>query len=192
MNLARAVFGSFPGGLAVVALVTCAIFTAFTGASGVTIVALGGLLYPILLNRKVSGEIYPRSHHHVRQPGICCFLPVFPLILYALISATISMDKLFAAGMLPGLLLLVALSTYCRLSGEQAQGRPGIRFTGPLFGGRCGPLIWEIPLPVIVIGGIYTGTFTATEAAAVTAFYVLHRRSVHSQGPETFSVTFRG
>ncbi len=170
VDLARALFGSIPGGLAIVVLVTCAMFTAFTGASGVTIVALGGLLYPMLL-----GEKYPEkfSLGLVTTSGSLglLFPPSLPIILYALVT-TISVDKLFAAGILPGILLVVALGSYSVWQ--------GIRFKVPRYPFHWSEVarsfratIWEIPLPVVIIGGIYSGIFTATEAAAVTAFYVL-------------------
>ncbi|MGA9118369.1 MAG: TRAP transporter large permease [Bacteroidota bacterium] len=169
VNLARALFGWMPGGLAIVVLVTCALFTAFTGASGVTIVALGGLLYPMLI-----GEQYPEkfSLGLVTTSGSLglLFPPSLPIILYALVTA-ISVDKLFAAGILPGIFLVVALSAYSVWQGVKFKvPRQAFRWREAA---RCArATIWELPLPVIVVGGIYSGIFTATEAAAVTAFYV--------------------
>ena len=170
VDLARALFGSFPGGLAVVALVTCAIFTAFTGASGVTIVALGGLLFPILMNEKYPERFTLGLITTSGSLGLL-FPPSLPLILYALI-ATISVDKLFAAGIVPGLILLMALSTYAILQGIKLKV-PRHPFHWATVWRTARAAIWEIPLPVLVIGGIYSGTFTATEAAAVTASYIL-------------------
>ncbi len=170
VNLARALFGSIPGGLAIVVLLTCAMFTAFTGASGVTIVAIGGLLYPMLL-----GEKYPEkfSLGLVTTSGSLglLFPPSLPIILYALVT-TISVDKLFAAGILPGILLVVALGSYSVWQGIRHNvPRQKFEFREAVRSFRAA--IWELPLPVLIIGGIYSGFFTATEAAAVTAFYVL-------------------
>ncbi|MER3523525.1 MAG: C4-dicarboxylate ABC transporter [Ignavibacteria bacterium] len=169
VNLARAFFGSFSGGLAVVALVTCAIFTAFTGASGVTIVALGGLLFPILLK-----EQYPEkfSLGLITTSGSLglLFPPSLPLILYS-VTSKLSIDQLFAAGLIPGLLLVVILSAYGVRQGKKARV-PKTLFAWANVISAVRDAAWEIPLPFIVIGGIYSGTFTATEAAAVTAFYV--------------------
>jgi C4-dicarboxylate transporter, DctM subunit len=170
VNLARALFGSIPGGLAVVALVTCAIFTAFTGASGVTIVALGGLLYPILLNEKYPDKFALGLITTSGSLGLL-FPPSLPLILYALI-ATLSVDKLFAAGIVPGFFLLIALSTYAIMQGRKLK-IPRHPFHWATVWTTLRAAAWEIPLPVVVVGGIYTGIFTATEAAAVTAFYVV-------------------
>jgi C4-dicarboxylate transporter DctM subunit len=169
VNLARAFFGFMPGGLAVVALVSCALFTAFTGASGVTIVALGGLLYPVLLK-----EQYPErfSLGLVTTSGSLglLFPPSLPIILYALV-AKISIDKLFAAGILPGVLLVMALSLYGVYKGKK-QHVPRTPFSWARAWQAMKAAAWEIPLPILIVGGIYSGLFTATEAAAVTAFYV--------------------
>ena len=170
VNLTNALFGWMPGGLAIVSLMTCAFFTAFTGASGVTIVALGGLLYPVL--RK---EGYPEkfSLGLLTSSGSLglLFPPSLPIILYGFV-ANISIDKLFLAGIVPGTLLVVLLSLYSVRKGVSA-GIPRTTFNWRNAIRALRETAWELPLPFIIIGGIYTGAFTATEAAAVTAFYVL-------------------
>ncbi|MBD3288331.1 TRAP transporter large permease subunit [candidate division KSB1 bacterium] len=170
VNLANAMFGWMPGGLAIVSLMTCAFFTAFTGASGVTIVALGGLLYPIL--RK---DGYPEkfSLGLLTSSGSLglLFPPSLPIILYGLV-AQISIDQLFLAGIIPGFILIVLLSIFSARKGITANvPRTAFSWKNLLHSTR--EAIWEIPLPIIIVGGIYMGIFTATEAAAVTAFYVL-------------------
>ncbi len=169
VNLARAVFGSIPGGLGVVTLVTCALFTAFTGASGVTIIALGGLLYPILLKEQYPERFALGLVTTSGSLGLL-FPPSLPLILYSVV-ATISVDKLFAAGIVPGLILVVVLAAFAIQRGA-AFHVPRTPFRWPAVRSAARAAVWELPLPVVVIGGIYSGTFTATEAAAVTAFYV--------------------
>lgn len=170
VNLSRALFGWLPGGLAIVVLVTCAFFTAFTGASGVTIVAIGGLLYPML--RK---EGYPEkfSLGLITSSGSLglLFPPSLPIILYAVV-AKISIDQLFLAGIIPGFLLIILLAIYSTQKGTKAAV-PIIRFNWSNLWQALKAAIWEIPLPFIIIGGIYGGLFTATEAAAITAFYAL-------------------
>ena len=170
VNLARACFGWMPGGLAVVALVACAGFTAFTGASGVTIIALGGLLYPILIR-----ENYPErfSLGLVTTGGSLgvLFAPSLPLILYGLVART-SIDKLFIAGLLPGILLVVMLSAYSMHMGHRASV-VRVPFRWEALGRAAREAAFEIPLPFVILGGIYGGFFTVTEAAAITAFYVL-------------------
>jgi tripartite ATP-independent transporter DctM subunit len=170
VNLARAFFGSFSGGLAMVALVTCAIFTAFTGASGVTIVALGGLLLPILLKEQYPEKLSLGLITTSGSLGLL-FPPSLPLILYALVGK-ISIDKLFTAGIVPGMFLVLILSAYGIQQGRKAKV-PTVPFSWANVQRAVKDAAWEIPLPIIIIGGIYSGAFTATEAASVTAFYVL-------------------
>lgn len=170
INLSRALLGSVPGGLPLVVLLTCAVFTAFTGASGVTIVALGGLLFPILLK-----ERYPESFALglITTSGSLglLFPPSLPLILYALV-AKMSVDKLFAAGIVPGVILIAALAMYGFRKGKKLQV-PKTPFDWKNVRTSLVAAAWEIPLPFLVIGGIYSGLFTASEAAAVTAVYVV-------------------
>ncbi len=168
--LSRAFFGWLPGGLGIVTLVSCAIFTAFTGASGVTIIALGGLLYPVLQN-----ENYPEKFNlgiltASGNLGLL-FPPSLPIILYGLVSET-SIDKLFIAGIIPGLLMVVLMSIYS--VGRMRKVNPTVEpFSVKKAWQATKNAAWEIPLPFIILVGIYGGFFTATEAAAVTAFYVL-------------------
>lgn len=170
VNLSRALFGWMPGGLAIVVLVTCVFFTAFTGASGVTIVAIGGLLYPMLRQ-----EGYPEkfSLGLITSSGSLglLFPPSLPIILYAVV-AKINVDQLFLAGIIPGFLLIILLSIYSTQKGIKSAV-PTTPFHWNNLWLALKEAFWEIPLPFIIIGGIYGGLFTATEAAAITAFYVL-------------------
>lgn len=170
VNLAQSFFGWMPGGLAIVVLLTCAFFTAFTGASGVTIVALGGLLFPILIQEKYSERFSLGLVTTSGSLGLL-FPPSLPIILYALVAEQ-SVDKLFVAGLIPGLLLIAVLSLYSVYSGKRTHV-PRIPFNINSALTSVKAAAWELPLPFIIIGGIYSGIFTATEAAAITAFYVL-------------------
>ena len=170
VNLAQALVGSIPGGLAVVSLVGCAVFTAFSGASGVTIIALGGLLFPILLKQGYPEKFSLGLLTTSGSLGLL-FPPSLPIILYGIV-AQISIDKLFVAGLVPGVLLVVVLGAYAMtVSFKSTVQRTSFKWKNVLH--RTRESAWELPLPLIVIGGIYSGKFTATEAAAVTAFYVL-------------------
>jgi len=169
VNLAQAFFGWIPGGLSIVVLITCAFFTAFTGASGVTIVALGGLLFPMLIK-----EHYPEkfSLGLVTASGSIglLFPPSLPIIVYGMV-AEVSIDKLFIAGVIPGILLISMLSVYSVRKGVQTKV-PRIPFVWSNVAKTVKEAAWEIPLPFIIVISIYGGFVTATEASAVTAFYV--------------------
>ena len=166
---AQALIGWMPGGLAIVVLASCAIFTAFTGGSGITIVALGGLVFPILLTEKYSEKFALGLVTTSGSLGLL-FPPSLPIILYGTV-AQVSIHQLFLAGIVPGILLVVVLAMYSLQQGVRSHiqrypfdaGRLWLAFKN---------VVWEIPLPFFIIGGIYGGYFTATEAAAVTAFYV--------------------
>ncbi len=170
VRLYRAMFGWLPGGLAIVSLIACAFFTAFTGASGVTIIALGGLLYPILIKEKYSEKFSLGLLTTGGSLGLL-FPPSLPLILYAIV-AKVNVDELFMAGLLPGILLVTILGIYSIREGAHEKVNREQLSLKELFAALKGAA-WIVPLPVIVVAGIYGGIFTASEAAAVTAVYVL-------------------
>ena len=170
VRLSEALVGWMPGGLAVFALAVCALFTAFTGASGITIIAMGALLYPALKQAR-----YPErfSLGLVTTGGSLglLFAPSLPLILYGVVSET-RIDSLFRAGVLPGLTMIVLLAAYC-LWVNRSERRPLSSFDWREVAGAVRAAGWELPLPIIVLGGIYSGYFAISEAAAVTALYVV-------------------
>ena len=170
LALAESLIGWLPGGLAIVALVSAGLFTAFTGASGVTIIALGGLLFPMLQRQKYPENFSLGLITCTGSLGLL-FPPSLPIILYGLVAG-ISIDDLFTAGALPGIILISLLAAYSAVVGWRS-GLESIPFSAKkaLKAAREG--FWEIPLPFLIIGGIYGGLFTATDAAAVMAFYVL-------------------
>ncbi|NIM18770.1 MAG: TRAP transporter large permease subunit [Candidatus Latescibacteria bacterium] len=169
-RLVRVSRAFFPGGLAVVALVSCAVFTAFTGASGVTIIAMGGLLFPSLLQEGYSKRFSLGLVTASGSLGLL-FPPSLPLILYGYVAA-VSVDKLFLAGLLPGILLVIVLSTYGLYKGK-TEGIQREPFSMRRILSASREAAWELPLPFIVLGGIYSGIITVMEAAALTALYAL-------------------
>ena len=169
LRFAEASLGWLPGGVAIVSLVICAFFTAFTGASGVTIIALGGLLFPILNNEGYSEKFSLGLITTSGSLGLL-FPPSLPIILYGLVT-NVDIEKLFIAGILPGIFLIVVLSLFSIKKGTAQLTRTKFD-TGELWAAFKG-CWWEVLLPIGVLYGIYSGKTTTTEAAAVTAFYIL-------------------
>ncbi|MGD2269884.1 MAG: TRAP transporter large permease subunit [Desulfobacterales bacterium] len=170
IRLSDAVLGWLPGGLSIIALVTCAVFTALTGATGLTIIALGGILLPAMLRGKYP-EVFSLGLLTTSGTLGLLFPPSLPLIIYAIV-AEVRIDHLFIAGILPGILLLILLSAFSVYKSILTQvPKTRYRTTEVLMALREGA--WEIPLPFIVLGGIYSGYFAVSEAAAITAIYVL-------------------
>ncbi|MBN2808091.1 MAG: TRAP transporter large permease subunit [Deltaproteobacteria bacterium] len=170
VKLSQSLLGWMPGGLAVVALLVCAIFTAFTGASGVTIFAVGGMLFPALLKDNYSERFTLGLLTSSGSLGLL-FPPSLPLILYGVISGA-RIDQLFLAGILPGVVMLLLLAGYCMRQGRGVKKGRQAEASEPLPA-ILREVLWELPLPVIVLGGIYGGFLVVGEAAAVTALYVL-------------------
>ncbi len=169
-NLADALLGWMPGGVAIVSLVTCALFTCFTGASGITIIAIGGLIYPILKSQKYSENFSLGLITSSGSLGLL-FPPSLPLILYGIV-ASVSIDKLFIAGIIPGIFIIILLSLYS-IKNDVSKKTSEKSFSIKKILAALKDTIWELPIPIIVLGGIYGGYITAVEASAVTAFYVL-------------------
>jgi C4-dicarboxylate transporter DctM subunit len=170
VRMTDAVLGWMPGGLAIVCLLTCAFFTAFTGASGVTIIALGAILYPALRHDGYDERFNLGLVTSAGSLGLL-FAPSLPLILYGVI-AEVPIDDLFLAGILPGLVMLLMLSGWS-LWVNRERRKPLSAFSLREFSGAVREAIWELPLPFVVLGGIYSGFFAVSEAAAITALYVL-------------------
>ena len=170
LKFSRIFLGWLPGGLAVITLLVCALFTAFTGASGVTIFALGGLLLPALLKDGYSDRFSMGLITSSGSLGLL-FPPSLPLILYGVIAES-RIDHLFLAGILPGTLMLILLAGYS-MTRERSRTVIKKAYSSKEILNGLREIAWEIPLPFILLGGIYGGIFVPGEAAAVTAFYVL-------------------
>ena len=166
----RALFGWLPGGVAVLVAAVCALFTTFTGGSGVTIMALGGLLYTIL-----HDDGYPEgfSLGLVTAAGSLglLFPPSLPVILYAIV-AKVPADSLYLAGLVPGLLLVVIVAVYGMRIGSKAKTpRQPFSLREALSSGWAAK--WELSVPVLVVVLFSTGVATMVEAAAIAFAYAI-------------------
>jgi tripartite ATP-independent transporter DctM subunit len=171
VEFAKSIVGGVQGGLPMTCVLTCMIFAAVSGSSVATTFAVGAILIPALVKHG-----YPKSYAAALQAtsaelGVV-IPPSIPLILYG-VSAEVSIGELFIAGIGPGILISVALMVfvyiYCRIKGwgkNDGDGRLGF-FKATWQAG------WALLMPVIILGGIYGGIFTPTEAAAVAVFYAL-------------------
>jgi len=170
IRLFSAFFGWIPGGTAIVTTVLCAFFTVFTGGSGVTILALGGLLFPALIK---SGYRERFSIGLLTASGSLGLLwpPALPLILYAIV-AEIPYKDLFLGGLLPGLLLLGLVAGWGVREGR-ITGAGRTRFERGEALASLWAAKWEVLLPVIVLVAIFGGLATIVESAALAAFYSL-------------------
>ena len=169
LDLTDAALGWLPGGVAIVSLVICAFFTAFTGASGVTIIALGGLVFPILVKEGYSEKFSLGLITTSGSLGLL-FPPSLPIILYGLV-AKVDIDKLFKAGIIPGIFLILVLSFWSIRNGQRKTEKKA--FNKKLLVQAIWSARYEIPLPFLVLFGIYGGLTTPSETSAFTCFYVI-------------------
>jgi len=169
VRLSQALLGWFPGGLAIISLVACALFTAFTGASGVTIIALGALLLPALSQAGYDERFNLGLITSSGSLGLL-FAPSLPLILYGIVAEE-PIDDLFVAGALPGILMILLLGAYCYWRNRKLRHIASVGSWSAAWQAIWAAR-WDLPLPIIVLGGIYGGYFAVSEAAAVTALYV--------------------
>ncbi len=175
VRLFNAGFGWMPGGLAIVSLTACAFFTAFSGASGVTILALGGLLYPMLLKEGYSKRFSLGLLTSSGSLGLL-FPPSLVILLYGIVAG-VSIEQLFVAGLVPGMLLLAMLGLYA-MAVSHKIGLALQPFSAKELTAAARLGIWDMLLPVGIIAGLFGGYVTASEAATCSAAYALLLESV--------------
>ncbi|MCU0257336.1 MAG: TRAP transporter large permease subunit [Vicinamibacterales bacterium] len=168
LRVFRAWFGWLPGGTAVVCILVSAFFTVFTGGSGVTILALGGVLLPLLLRDGYGDRFSLGLLTSAGSLGLL-FPPALPLILYGIVSQT-PIEDLFIGGMVPGLLLLGLVAGYGVRQGLRA-GTGHVQFAPREAVAAAWHGKWELALPVVILVVIFTGWATLVEASALAAFY---------------------
>jgi C4-dicarboxylate transporter, DctM subunit len=167
----RALVGWAPGGTAVAAATLCAFFTLFTGGSGVTILALGGLLLPALLRDGYRERFSIGLLTASGSLGLLFPLSV-PLILYAIVAQTVAIEDLFIGGLLPGLLMLGLIAALgVREAVKVKAQRPAFRWKEA--GSAIWEAKWEMLLPVVVLVALLGGFATTSESAALAALYAL-------------------
>ncbi len=164
----RALFGGIPGGSAIVTALACAFFTSFTGASGITIVAIGGLLMPVLLAERYSEKASLGLVTGAGSLGLL-FPPCLPLILYAII-AKVPIEDIFLAGIIPGV-LMVAGTTWWGISQGRQSNVPKQSFEWSEARSAIWQAKWELLLPVVTLSALFGGFATPVEASALTALY---------------------
>jgi tripartite ATP-independent transporter DctM subunit len=169
----RAIFGWMPGGVAVMVAAVCALFTTFTGGSGVTIIALGGLVYPMLREEGYSEGFSLGLVTAAGSLGLL-FPPSLPVVLYSVVAGTREMsapaDQLYIAGLLPGLLLVVLVAVYGVWVGKRS-GTPRHPFTFSEVFKSLWLAKWELALPVFVVGLFLSGLTSLVETAAAALVY---------------------
>jgi C4-dicarboxylate transporter DctM subunit len=172
VDFARALVGWMPGGLAVAAVFSCVIFAAISGSSPVTVIAIGSMMYPQLIKagydrRFTLGLVSAGGSLGILIP------PSIPMLVYAIVASSaqpIDVAELFLAGVVPGLMLGLIMAARSLFAGQNVE-REKFEFRVVVQRFRDG--IWALGLPLVILGGIYTGMFTPTEAAAVSVIYAL-------------------
>jgi tripartite ATP-independent transporter DctM subunit len=166
----KGLFGWLPGGVAVMATVVCALFTTFTGASGVTILALGGLLLPSLLEDHYPEDFSVGLVTAAGSLGLL-FPPSLPVILYAVVAQA-PIEHLFIGGLVPGLLMILLVAGYGVVVGVRARA-PRQVFRPREALSALWEAKWDLGLPTLVVVAVATGFATVVEAAALAAAYSL-------------------
>lgn len=170
VRLFRALLGWMPGGVAVATACVCTFFTTFTGASGVTILALGGILLPVLLKNGFKKQFSIGLLTATGSLGLL-FPPCLPVIIYG-VTSHVAIDKLFLAGIIPGMLLLASICLY----GVKHSLKTSVKsepFRWEEAWSALWESKWEVVLPIVVMIGIFGGYTTLVEASAITAIYAL-------------------
>jgi C4-dicarboxylate transporter DctM subunit len=173
IRVATALFGSMSGGLAIAATMACAFFAAISGSSPATVAAIGSIMIPALMKAKYSEKFSVGIITAAGSLGIM-IPPSIPMVVYGLATGE-PIGKLFMAGVVPGLITAGVFAIMCYIAGKKseseipADARPKVSVGEIASAMKEG--FWGLMMPLIVLGGIYSGVFTPTEAAAVAVIY---------------------
>lgn len=165
----RELFGWIPGGTPIIIVILCGFFTALTGGSGVTILALGGLLLPLLIKEGYSRSFSLGLITVAGSLGLL-FPPSLPAIIYG-VTAGVSVKEIFIAGLIPGILLLVMMSVWSLIQGKKEKIAPNpFKFKKAIR--ACVDTKWELAMPFLILFGVFGGFTTLVETAALTVVYI--------------------
>ena len=172
VNFARSLVGWLPGGLAVVSFLAGAFFGAITGSAPATVAAIGSIMIPAM---KEDGYPLPFILATVASGGWLGVIvpPSIPMVVYGVSVGTVSISELFLGGIIPGFLLAGGMSVYAILWGKKNMPHATKKFSIREVWSSFKEALWALGMPLIILGGIYAGIFTATEAAVVSVIYGL-------------------
>lgn len=172
LNVANVFFGRVTGGLAIVTVVVCMFFAAISGSGPATVAAVGGMVVPTMLKKGYDKKFVLALIAAAGSIGVI-IPPSIPMVVYS-VTTNSSVSKLFMAGFIPGLIIGLGLIIYAYFFSKK-QGYKGDegKFDWAVAGKELWDGIWALISPVIILGGIYGGIFTPTEAAAVSVIYSL-------------------
>ena len=165
----KELFGWIPGGTPVVIVILCGFFTALTGGSGVTILALGGILLPLLIKEGYSRSFSIGLITVSGSLGLL-FPPSLPAIIYG-VTAGVSVKSIFIAGLIPGIILLVMMSIWAIIQGKKEK-IPSKPFNIKKAFQVCLKTKWELAIPFLILFGVFGGYTTLVETAALTVSYI--------------------
>jgi C4-dicarboxylate transporter, DctM subunit len=171
IDFASQLVGFIPGGMAIAGVMACGIFAAISGSSPATVVAIGSIMIPVLSEQEYDAKFSTGLLASSGSMGIL-IPPSIPMIIYALIVG-VSVAELFLAGILPGILMIAAFSIYANRYARRTKTVQRLPFKPKLLLLALKDGFWALGMPVLILGGIYSGVFTPTEAAAVAVVYTI-------------------
>lgn len=171
VHIAEAIVGPIPGGLAVSTALSCVFFGAISGSGPATTAAVGMLMIPAMVKRGYNAAYAGAATATAGGVGII-IPPSIPMVIYG-VAGQQSITKMFMGGIIPGILIAVGLSAVHIFLGRKAKATEDMQWSKARLGKAVREGIWSVLAPVIILGGIYTGSFTPTEAAVVAIFYTL-------------------